>query len=401
MINFKYTAIDSKGKTLKGTMGAVNETDLEYKLSEIGLELIDATKQVESKFSFSFLSPIKSKEIILLCTHFEQLDRAGVPLTSAIQDLRDSSKSVAFRDMMQNIYESVKSGNLLSQALSEHPKVFSEIFVGLIAAGEKTGTLDKSFGYLGEHLKWMNEIKRNTAKAIRYPIFLFIVLVSVVSVMMVYVIPKLSSFLLKQNIDLPVYTEALISTSDFFQNYYYVLVVVPVVFYFINKILVKINTKYAYVIDHVKLQVPFVGSTLRKIDVARFSEFFMLTFKSGIEIINCLEIAARVVDNLVIKEAIKTIRQDVEDGSSISQSIRNSGQFPNLVIRMFEVGEQTANMSESLQNVKYFYEREVQDSVDRLISFIQPTLTIIMGGILMWISISVFGPLYSSFNSIR
>jgi len=401
MANYNYVAINDTGKQFKGTMNADNTDDLEYKLSEIGLELISFKAATSGGFSLSLSNAVKSKDLILLCTHFEQLDKAGVPVTQAIEDLRDSEDNNKFRDLMQDVYESVKSGKMLSEAMAEHPKVFDEVFVGLVRAGEKTGKLSDSFNYLAEHLKWSDEIRRKTKKAVRYPIFLLVVVFMVTAIMMVVVIPKLSDFLLKQNFDLPFYTQALIDFSGFFKAYWHLMLVLPILAVIANKIMYKVNDSYAYFIDRLVLFLPFVGTTMVKIDVARFSQFFLITFKSGIDVIDCFEIVQRVVHNRVMKKTITEISQDVSDGNAISNALKASGRFPNLVIRMFEVGERTGNMADSLENVKFFYDKEVNDSVEAMVGIIQPALTLIMGGLLLWISLSVFGPLYSSFSTIK
>ena len=401
MPNYNYVAISETGKQFKGAMNASNINDLEYKLHEIGLELISSKLAGKTSSMFSFSKSIAAKDIILLCTHFEQLDRAGVPVTESIEDLRDSGDNPKFRDLMQDIYESVKAGKLLSEAMAEHPKIFDDVFIGLISAGEKTGNLSQSFNYLSEHLKWSQEIRRKTKKAVRYPLFLMIILFGVTAVMMLFVIPKLSEFLLKQNFELPVYTRALIGFSDVFQSYWYYMILVPIIVYATNKVLIRVNDSYAYLIDSIILKVPYLGTTLLKIDVARFSQFFLITFKSGIDVIDCFDIVRRVVQNRVMKRTINEISQDVSDGNSISNALKNSKAFPSLVIRMFQIGESTGNMSKSLENVKYFYDKEVTDAVDSMVSIIQPILTLVMGGLLLWISLSVFGPLYASFSEIR
>ncbi len=401
MPNFLYEAISSTGKQFKGSMNADNIDDLEYKLKEIGLELISHNLASKSFLNLSISKSIKGKDLILLCTHFEQLDKAGVPITQAIEDLRDSEDNTKFRDLMQDIYESVKAGKMLSDAMSEYPKTFDELFVGLVRAGEKTGNLSRSFAYLGDHLKWSEEIKRKTKKAIRYPLFLLLVVFIVTAIMMIVVIPKLSEFLLKQDFDLPFYTEALISFSDFFQTKWQYMISLPILLFIFHKILYNLSEAYSYFIDRIILATPYIGSTMLKIDVARFSQFFLITFKSGIDVIDCFAIVEKVVNNKVIKQSITEISQDVSDGNSISNSLRISKKFPNLVIRMFEVGEKTGNMEDSLRNVKFFYDKEVNDSVEAMVGIIQPALTLIMGLLLLWISLSVFGPLYSSFSQIR
>ena len=221
------------------------------------------------------------------------------------------------------------------------------------------------------------------------------------AVMMIFVIPKLSEFLIGQNFDLPFYTMALINLSEFFTNNWVMLVTFPFVATFIHKLLKYFFEIYAYYFDMFMLKILFIGKVLLKIDIARFTQFFLITYKSGIDIIACLEVVQKVVKNRVIKKTnLMEITQEISDGTTMSKALKNSNYFPSLVVRMFRVGEQTGNMTESLENIKFFYDKEVNDSVGSLVGVIQPTLTLVMGGLLLWISLSVFGPLYSSFSQI-
>lgn len=399
MGSYSYIAVSKDGQQIKGNMNANGVSDLQYKLSDIGLELITANES--SGGFFNFKRTISVKDLILLCTHFEQLDKAGVSIIESIEDLIDSASNTVMRNLVQDIYDDVKSGKMLSQAMSNHPETFDEVFVGLIAAGEKTGKLHQSFAYLSDHLKWSDDIKRKTKKAIKYPIFLMVVLFVVTAIMMLFVIPKLSDFLLNQNFDLPFYTRALIASSEFFKENWITMILSPLFLYFIHKLLKHFFDAYAYYTDKLMLSIPFIGKALLKIDIARFTQFFLITYKSGIDIIACLKVVEKVVKNRVVKTTLIEVTQEISDGSTMSLALKNSRQFPSLVVRMFRVGEQTGNMTESLENIKFFYDKEVNDSVDALIGLIQPVLTLVMGGLLLWISLSVFGPLYSSFSTIK
>lgn len=399
MPQYNYAALNEKGRKIRGSIAAANEVDLEERLRGIGLDLIEA-KEAKTK-SVSFLSPgILPEDLIVLCIHLEQLEKAGVPILDAISDLRDTAESVALKNLMAEIYESVKGGKMLSAALAEHPDVFTRVFTGLVEAGEKTGNLHEVFSHLARHLKWTNTIRRKIKKAIYYPIFLLILMSGITALMMAYVIPKLSKFLTAQNFDLPFYTKALIATSTFFTNYWYIILAAPFVIYFTVKILTKVSEDVAYNMDMLKLIIPWFGPTIRKIELARFCHFFALTYRSGLGILQCLDIAQNVINNRVIHESIATVRRSVMEGSSLTDSLRVSSQLPNLVIRMFKVGEESGNLDSTLENVNFFYDREVEDAVNNMIGVIQPALTIIMGGLMLWISIAVFGPLYNSFSKM-
>jgi type IV pilus assembly protein PilC len=399
MPQYSYIALNEKGRKIRGTMSAANEVDLEERLHGINLDLIESSV-ARTKGGGLFSGNITAEDVIVLCIHLEQLEKAGVPILEAISDLRDTADSMQLKNLMAEIYESVKGGRMLSAALAEHPEVFSRVFTGLVSAGEKTGNLHEVFFHLSKHLKWINTIRRKIKKAIYYPAFLLILMTGITSLMMAYVIPKLSKFLTAQSFELPLYTKALIATSDFFVDYWYVVLLGPFVVYGVVKVLIKVSDDFAYNVDMIKLSLPWFGTTIRKIEMARFCHFFALTYRSGLGILECLDIAQHVLNNKVISEGIYTVRKSIMEGASLTDSLRLSNQLPNLVIRMFKVGEESGNLDTTLENVNFFYDREVEDSVNNMIGVIQPALTIIMGGLMLWISIAVFGPLYNSFSQM-
>lgn len=399
MATYKYSAINDMGRTIRGAVMAENELDLEARLKELGLDLIDAREAKVRKTSSS--GKVSVKDLIIMCMHLEQLDRAGVPLHEAIADVRESAESPRLRDVLTGVFESLKTGKSFSQSLAAYPRVFNDVFVGLIAAGEKTGNLASSFIHLGEHLKWSAELKRKVKKATRYPIVLLIVLSLVITVLMLVTVPKMLDFIVSQGFDIPIHTRALIAFSHAFQDYWYLIFGVPIGTFFVVMFSYRLSESFAYKIDGLILKVPLIGPVIRKIDMARFVHFFAVMFNSGIDVVESLESAKGVVSNRVLKESVELVKTNVTDGNSITASLRLSNQFPNLVVRMFKVGEDSGNMNDALENINFFYDREVNDAVDGLIGSIQPIMTIVMGGMIFWIIAAVFGPLYSSFSKMK
>lgn len=399
MKSYSYAAINELGRTTRGVVTAENELDLEARLKQTGLDLISA-RLVRQKRN-SFFGLVKNRDLIVLCLHMEQLSRAGVPLHEALADIRDSTESPKLKDVLTGVCESVKSGSMLSAALTAHPKVFNEVFVGLIAAGEKTGNLAESFHHLADHLKWVGEIRRKVKKAIRYPAVLLVVISIVIGVLMIFVVPKLISFITTQGFSIPAHTRALIAVSDAFVNYWYLLLGAPVLFISLLVFMYRYSEGFAYRVDSLMLHLPFIGSVIRKIDLARFTHFFAVMFNSGIDILDSLDGARGVVRNRVLKESVQFVRNNVTEGNSITSSLRISSQFPTLVVRMFKVGEDSGNMREALENINFFYDREVNDAVETLVGMIQPALTVIMGAVIFWIISAVFGPLYESFAKMK
>ncbi len=396
---YTYKALNEMGRIFRGQIVAENDLDLESRLKEIDLDLIDYREQKEKKAGFG--ARIKQRDLILMCLHLEQLSRAGVPIYEALQDVRDSTESLKLRDVVTDMCERVKTGEKLSQAMAHYDRVFGNVFVGLVEAGEQNGNLTESFIHMSNHMKWTSELTRRVKKAVRYPIGLAVIMSGVITVLMIAVVPKLVDFMTSQGFDLPIHTRALIATSGAFVDYWYAILGVPVVIYVFLKILYRVSMGFAYKVDTLAMKLPILGGAIRKINLARFTHFFSVMFKSGIDIIDSLEAGRGVVNNLVIKESIGIVIRSVTEGNSLTASLRISNQFPNLVIRMFKVGEDSGNMNDALENITYFYNREVDDAVDGVVGSIQPIMTALMGAIIFWIIAAVFGPLYQSFQNLN
>jgi len=399
MANYSYKAIDPDGKYIKGKISAENPSDLMSLLKNSSLELI-TYKEERAKSAFTLRKNITTQELISIFIHLEQLDRAGVSIIDAIQDLRDTTDSNGIKSVMQEIYESIKNGNMFSESIAKRSDIFKSTYVGLIAMGEKTGTLSNAFISIVEDIKWNIEIKRKTKKALVGPLFGLLLMFAVMGIMTSVVVPKVTGFLSAQNIELPLMTVSLIAFSHFAQKYWLIIIMIPIIFILTIKILAR-NKNLAVRIDFLKLRVPIFGGIITKIESAKFCQFFAITFKSGLGVLECLESSSIALQNKAIREAILYVKQQVSEGQSLSYAISTTEFFPSLVVRMFKIGEDSGNMESALKNIKYFYDKEINDAIDRIVSMIQPTITIVMGGMIAWISIAVFGPIYSTFSSLK
>jgi type IV pilus assembly protein PilC len=398
MANFRYRAINQDGKYVTGKIAADNPSELMSLLKSSEMELVSYRK--ERNRGTALFGGLKSTELVTIFIHLEQLDRAGVSIIDSIQDLKETADSSKIKNLMQELYESIKNGNLFSESLAKRPEIFKPTYIGLISMGEKTGNLSNSFLNIIEDIKWNIEIRRKTRKAIMGPLFGIILMFSVLGIMTAVVVPKVTGFLAAQSIGLPFLTVALISFSNFVQTYWFLIVTTPIAIWALMKILGKFP-KLSVKIDYLKLKVPIFGPIITKIESAKFCQFFSMTFKSGLGVLECLDSSSVTLKNKAIKGAISFVRQQVSDGQSLSGSISATKFFPNLVVRMFKVGEESGNMESSLKNIKYFYDKEINDSIERIVSLIQPTITIIMGGMIAWIAVAVFGPIYSTFSNLQ
>ena len=396
MNQYRYKAINLEGKYVNGSMASENPSDLTTNLKNKGLELISF--KIESNNSIgSFFNKVKNKDLITIFLHLEQMDRAGISIVDSICDLRDTAENPKIKNLMHEIHDSIRNGNLFSESLAKHPDIFGKVYIGLIGTAEKTGHLADAFSSIMDDLKWNMEMKRKIKKATFGPLFGVSLMFTVIGVMTTVVVPKITEFLTSQQISLPFTTIALVAFSGFMKKYWSMLILTPIILNLTIKMLAK-NQELAVKIDYLKLKIPVIGGVINKIDAARFCQFFSMTFQSGLGVIECLDSASNVVKNTAIKRSINIIKQQVSDGQPLAVGIASSGYFPNLVIRMFKIGEESGNMESSLKNIKFFYDREINDSIDQLIGLMQPTLTFVMGGLIFWIAIAVFGPIYGSFS---
>ncbi len=385
-------------------VSAANEVDLYNQLKTSGLELVTCApvKNESSLGGLSIMRPkIKTRDLIQFFMHLEQLQAAGVPMLDSLADVRDSSENQTMKDIMTDVSRNVSDGSSLSESLANYPKVFTSLYVSLIKAGEDTGDLEKSYTQLIKYLKWVDDMQTKVKKATRYPMILMAVVFLTVTIMMKVVVPEIIGFIINLGQELPFYTVALVMTSNFFTEYWWVVLFGPIVLIFLYKILRKNSEDFAFHMDSLFLRLPIAGPIIRKVAIARYAQTFGSLFSSGIDVINCLKSAQKTVTNLALMEALDTVQGRVQAGAPLSQAFGASGEFPTLVTRMIKIGEESGNLTPVLNQVSDFYTRDVDEAVSGLITMIEPMLTALLGIIILWIAVAVFGPIYSSFEKIN
>ena len=399
MALYAYKAMNSNGRTVTGRLEAINPIDLEMRLKRMELDFIngDAVKQG----GLMNRAKITRQELINFCFHLEQLARAGVPLIESLADLRDTVDNPRFREIMAGMVESIEGGKTLSQALAEHPQTFDEVMVSLIRAGEETGALPQVLNNLLESLKWQDELAAHTKKLIMYPAFLGTVVVAITMYMMIYLVPKMAGFIRNMGQELPTQTKILIATSEFFVNYWYVVIGLPLVLAAVTAFLVSTNKAARYRFDDAKLRLPYIGDILRKIILSRFASVFAMMYTSGITILDSIKATEDVVGNLVIKEGLEKVGGLIAEGQNVTAAFQNTGMFPPLVLRMLRVGESTGALDTALANVSYFYNRDVRESIEKVQSMIEPVMTVTIGLLLGWIMMAVLGPIYDIITKMK
>lgn len=400
MATYQYRAIDQTGRHAQGQIDAQNEVDLELRLERMGLDLI--TYKVTTKSSSTYAkSRVSNRDLVMFCFQLQQLTSAGVPMLEGLNDLRESSNNLYFQQVMGALMSEVEGGKMLSQAMSEYPDVFDEVFVNLVSAGEQTGQLPTVFDNLANTLKWQDELMSQTKKLIAYPLFVLVVVMAAVTFLMIYLVPEMVKFLASLGQELPLQTKILIFISDAFVNYWWLIFSLPLVVITGLITIIKSSPDARYKFDYIKLKLPLTGDILQKIIMARFARYFALMYQTGIPILDAIKICEKIVGNRVIADAISRAHTQINAGDSMSESFQNAGLFPPLVVRMIKVGEGTGALDKSLLNISYFYDRDVNDLMQKLLKLLEPALTVILGLILAFIMVSVLGPVYDSFSKMK
>ena len=396
---YTYKAVSPEGRMVFGRIDAINLVDLDLRLRRMELDLVSG--EPLSNRSLLRSGGVPRRELIHFCFHLQQLVRAGVPILEGLTDLRDSLEHPRFREVVASLIESIEGGQTLSQAMESHRRVFDQVFVSLVRAGEATGRLPDVLHSLNESLKWEDELVSQTRKMAAYPAFVGTIVIAATLFLMIYMVPQLRIFVKSMGQVLPLQTQILFMVSDLLVAYWYLLPTLPLLAFFGVRLLLNHNPLARLRFDGIKLRVPVLGSILRKIILARFANTFALLYASGIPILESIRTTQGVVGNLVIRQGLERVEQLIIEGQNVTAAFHGTGFFPPLVIRMLRVGENTGALDEALLNVSYFYNRDVRESVQKMQQLIEPLLTLVMGGMLGWIMLSVLGPVYDVISKIK
>jgi type IV pilus assembly protein PilC len=396
---FDYKAVSTEGRMIYGRLDAINLIDLEMRLKRMELDLITGT-QLQKKSLFG-QQKIPRPELINFCFHLEQLARAGVPILEGLTDLRDSIEHPRFREVIAGLIESIEGGQTLSEAMSAHPNVFSQVFVNLIRAGEGSGQLPEVLVSLTESLKWEDELGSHTKKLLMYPAFVATIVLTATFFLMIYMVPQLKMFVKNMGQSLPMHTQILFFISDLLVNYWFLFLLTPILAFGALYAFVHSNPIARLQMDDIKLRLPVIGPILKKIILSRFANTFAMLYASGIPILESIKTTQHIVGNLAVKKALERVEQSIREGRNVAGAFHDVGMFPPLVVRMLRVGENTGGLDKALLNVSYFYTRDVKESVGRAQAMIEPALTLFMGALLGWIMLSVIGPIYDVISKIK
>lgn len=400
MPSYSYKAVDKIGRPAQGEIEAINEIDLELRLQRIGLDLI-TFKPLKKASAFFSRSRVSLQDLVMFCFQMEQLTSADVPLLEGLTDLRDSNPNPQLQKVIAAIISDIEGGKLFSQALAEHPHIFTPVFISLVKAGELTGKLPEVFANLSTTLKWQDDLISQTKRLLAYPLFVLVVVLGAIVFLMIYLVPQMVSFLRNMGQVLPLQTKILIFVSNAFVDYWWLILSLPAAAFTLFALLIKQSPAMRYRWDYLKLKLPVTGDILHKIIMARFTRYFALMYQADIPILDAIKTCEDIAANQVIADALSRVHQRINAGDNMSDSFKNTGLFPSLVVRMIRVGENSGALDKSLLKISDFYDRDVNESIEKMLKLLEPALTVVLGLILAFIMLSVLGPVYDSFTKLK
>lgn len=398
MPHYQYRAASPEGRIVKGTIEALNDSDLDAQLKNLGLTLMRARVLKEQRHT---LRKMPAREVINFLFQLEMQVRGGIPIRSALNDMRDDAESSESRNLAAGLCERIEAGATLSEAINAYPHIFSEVVRNLVRAGEVSGQLPEVLQEIVRSLKWQDEIAAETKKLLMYPSFVVVVIGGVVFFLMIYLVPQLVGFLTNMDQEIPPQTRALIWLSHIFVHYWWALLAMPVLAITGLAAAARAHENVRYRLHQALLGIPVIGLTLKKIILARFADTLALMYRTGIPLLEGLTYSEQVSGNLVVRAAIRRARERIATGESISASFAVENLFPNLVIRMLKVGEATGSLDQALNNINYFYSRDIEESIGKVQALIEPAMTVSMGLILGWIMMAVLSPIYDTISKMK
>jgi len=379
---YEYTALDVNGKNTSGIVDAESALAARQKLRDSRIfpvsikeaNVTSAEKESKTSSLLRFFSrSIKPSELSMMTRHLATLVGAGFPLVSAIDALIPQTGSHVFKKTLANIKDSIVEGNSFADALSLYPEIFSAIYINMVRSGETSGTLEIVLERLADIAEKQQALRSQIRSALVYPVFMLIVGAVVLFFLLAYIVPNITSIFSDMNQILPAPTRFLITFSDLFKRYWWVIFIVVLVVICAARSIKK-TSKGSYLLDKSLLSFPLIGTLARKLAVARFSRTLGSLLENGVPMLHALEIVKNIVGNIIISNAVEIAAKEVEGGQGLGMVLSKSKVFPNLFTQMVKVGEQSGELEKMLKKAADVYENEIELSVMNITSMLEPVM---------------------------
>lgn len=390
---FVWRGKDTKGKQLKGELYASDIETVKTLLRRQGIIPIKVKKKPQDLFS-ARKEKITPADIAVFSRMLATMMSSGVPLMQAMQIIGEGNENPSMQELILSLRDDVASGTSLTLALAKYPLHFDDLFINLVGAGEQSGTLETLLNEIADYKEKTEALKKKIKKALVYPIAILVVAFIVTAILMVFVIPEFEKLFVGLGAELPALTQVVIDISQFFQEWWYIIFGSIIGSIYGILAAKKRSRKLQHFFDRALLKLPVIGNILRKGAIARFSRTFSTMFKAGVPLVEALVSVSGATGNVVFSEATLAMRDEVSTGIQVNVAMQNTNLFPNMIVQMTSIGEESGELDAMLAKIADFYEQEVDDAVDNMTALMEPLIMAFLGVVIGTLVIAMYLPIF-------
>jgi len=390
-VAFQWEGMDKKGQRIKGRSVAQNEQALKSELRRQG---VVATRIKKQSQAFKSAGKVKAEDIAIFSRQLATMLGAGIPLVQAFEIIGAGHEKPAMQKLVLEIKSDVEGGTSLHEALAKHPLYFDDLFVNLVEAGEQAGALEGLLDKIATYKEKSEAVKKKVKKALFYPAAVLVVAVIVTVILLIFVIPQFEDLFKGFGADLPAFTQMVINLSRFVQNEGVFIAIVVAAAFWTFFYFQKRSRKMRQFLDRMSLKLPIIGPILNKAAIARYARTLSTMFAAGVPLVEALDSVAGACGNIVFEDAVLKMRDEVATGQRLQRAMENTGIFPNMVVQMIAVGEESGSLDTMAGKVATFYEEDVDAAVDSMSSLLEPLIMMILGVLVGGLVIAMYLPIF-------
>jgi len=393
LVTYDWTALDKRGKRMTGEMQAKNAALVKAELRRQGMNPQTVRERAKPLFGSSG-STVKPRDVAIFSRQIATMMASGVPMVQAFDIIANGQKNVRFKNMLIDVKTNIEGGASLHEALGQYPVQFDELYRNLVHAGESAGVLDTILDTVATYKERVEGIKSKIKKALFYPAMVLVVAFLVTMILLLFVVPVFQQTFRDAGAELPVPTMVVVKASEFMQSYWWLVIAIVVGLGVIFVMAKKRSPRFAHFLDRFSMKIPVIGNILRQSALARFARTLGVTFQAGVPLVEALEAVSGATGSIIYGEAVLQMRDDVSVGHQLQLAMRQTNLFPNMVVQMTAIGEESGSLDHMLFKVAEFYEEEVNNAVDTLSSLLEPFIMVILGGLVGGMVISLYLPIF-------
>ena len=393
LTTYEWVALDKRGKRMKGEMPAKNASLVKAELRRQGMNPQTVRERAKPLFG-STGSTVKPGDVAVFSRQIATMMASGVPMVQSFDIIADGQKNVRFKNILLDVKQDIEGGSALHEALARHPVQFDELYRNLVHAGETSGVLDTVLDTVATYKERTEAIKKKIKKALFYPMMVLVVVFMVVLIMLLFVVPVFAKTFQDAGAQLPAPTQLLVTASEFMQSYWWLIIGIIVGGVAALIFAKKRSLKFAHFLDRMALKMPVMGNIVRNSAIARFARTLGVTFRAGVPLVEALDAVAGATGSVVYGDAVRQMREDIAVGHQLQLAMKQTNLFPNMVVQMTAIGEESGALDNMLFKVAEFYEEEVSNAVDTLSTLLEPIIMVVLGTLVGGMVVALYLPIF-------